>query len=69
MYEDAIRREFTHQVDSFSRSSVMTGAEALGTLLDLIPEEEGGRWLEVACGPGVISRALARASGRCTGST
>jgi SAM-dependent methyltransferase len=59
VYEDAIRREFKHQVDSFSQSGVMTGAEALGTLLELVPEDEGGRWLEVACGPGAISRALA----------
>jgi SAM-dependent methyltransferase len=37
----------------------MRSAETLQSLLDLAPAASGQRWVEVACGPGLISRALA----------
>ncbi len=58
--QDSIRDEFSRQADSFARSPAMSAAETLDTLVDLVPAgEEGARWLEVACGPGIVSRALA----------
>ena len=59
VYEESIRDEFTHQADSFARSSVMSAVETLGALIKLVPPDEDARWLEAACGPGLIARALA----------
>ena len=58
VYEESIRDEFTHQADSFARSPVMSAAETLGALVELVPPN--GRPLAGgACGPGLIARALA----------
>jgi SAM-dependent methyltransferase len=67
MYEDSIREEFTHQSSSFGRAAVMTSAETLGALVELVPEDAGARWLESACGTGLVSRALAGKVGSVTG--
>lgn len=58
-HSGAIRDEFAHQADSFARSPTMTLAETLGVLVDLVPEDPEARWLETACGPGLIARAIA----------
>jgi len=67
MYEDSIRTEFTHQSRSFGTSPAMTSAETLGALIELIPEDAGGNWIDVACGPGVVSRAAAARVGSVQG--
>jgi SAM-dependent methyltransferase len=67
MYEDSIREEFTHQSQSFGTSAAMTSAQTLGALIDLVPEDEQSSWLDVACGPGVISRAMASRVGSVSG--
>jgi SAM-dependent methyltransferase len=67
MYEESIRQEFTHQTDSFAGNAVATMPETLDALLELVPKDEGARWLEVACGPGSISRALAPRVGSILG--
>jgi len=67
MYEDSIRAEFTHQSRSFGTSAAMTSAETLGALIELVPEEAGADWIDVACGPGVVSRALAGRVGSVCG--
>jgi SAM-dependent methyltransferase len=59
VYEESIQEEFTHQADSFAGSPAMNAAEILGALVELAPEDSGARWLDVACGPGLVSRALA----------
>lgn len=59
MHRDVIVNEFSHQAEAFDRAAVMRSAETLGALVELVPADAGGRWLEVACGPGVIARALA----------
>lgn len=59
MYEESIRSEFTHQTESFARNEVAKMAETLGSLVELVPEDRDARWLEVACGPGAITRAMA----------
>ena len=59
MYEDALREEFTRQAASFGQSPAMTSAQTLGVLVELVPDESRGRWIDVACGPGVVSRAIA----------
>jgi 2-polyprenyl-3-methyl-5-hydroxy-6-metoxy-1,4-benzoquinol methylase len=67
MYEDSIRQEFTHQSRSFGNSAAMTSAQTLDALIELVPEDTGARWIDVACGPGVISRAMAGRVGSVKG--
>lgn len=45
----------------------MSAAETLGAVLELVPAEPGSRWLEVACGPGLIARALSARVGSVHG--
>lgn len=59
MHTDAILSEFTRQSASFNVAPVMRSAETLQSLVDRVPEDGTGTWIEVACGPGLISRALA----------
>jgi SAM-dependent methyltransferase len=67
MYEDSIREEFTHQSSAFGKAAVMTSAETLGALVELVPGDASARWLESACGTGLVSRALAGKVGSVTG--
>jgi SAM-dependent methyltransferase len=65
--QESIRDEFSRQADSFARSPAMSAAATLDALIDLVPAGEGGRWLEVACGPGIVARALAPRVGSVQG--
>jgi SAM-dependent methyltransferase len=67
MYEDSIREEFTHQSRSFGVSAAMTSAETLGVLIEAVPEDASADWIDLACGPGVVSRATAARVGSVTG--
>jgi SAM-dependent methyltransferase len=67
MYERSIRDEFTHQTDTFARAPALRSAAALGALVELVPADPGARWLEVACGPSAVGRALARQVGSVHG--
>lgn len=67
MYEDSIRAEFTHQSRSFGTSPAMTSAQTLGALIELVPEDSAAEWIDVACGPGVVSRATASRVGAVRG--
>lgn len=67
MYEDSIREEFTRQAAGFGRAAVMTSAETLGALVEMVPTDAGARWLEPACGTGLVSRAIAGRVGSVTG--
>ena len=51
--------EITHQAESFAASTVARSSRTLDELLRLAAPRAGQRWLEVACGPGIISRRLA----------
>jgi SAM-dependent methyltransferase len=59
MHEDAVREEFTYQATSFGQSAAMTSAQTLGALVELVPEDPQAGWIDVACGPGVVSRGIA----------
>jgi SAM-dependent methyltransferase len=67
MYEESIRDEFTHQTDAFARSPAMTAAATLGSLVELVPADPAARWLETACGPGIVSRGIAARVGSVRG--
>jgi SAM-dependent methyltransferase len=59
VHEDSIRDEFTHQTETFARAPALLSAEALGTIVELVPSDPDARWLELACGPSAIGRTLA----------
>jgi SAM-dependent methyltransferase len=62
MHDELIVSEFSRQADSFNRAPVMSSAETLGLLAELVPadgEAAHSRWLDTACGTGIVSRALA----------
>lgn len=66
-HEEAIRAEFTHQSSSFGTAAAMTSAETLGALVELVPEGDRGEWVDLACGPGLVSRAIAGRVGSVRG--
>jgi SAM-dependent methyltransferase len=67
MYEDSIRAEFTHQSRTFGTAAAMISAETLGALIELVPEDPGAEWIDLACGPGVVSRATGAKVGAVKG--
>jgi SAM-dependent methyltransferase len=67
MYEGSIRDEFTHQADSFARSPVPNMAETLGSMVEMVPADDSARWLETACGPAIVGRAIASRVGSVHG--
>jgi SAM-dependent methyltransferase len=67
MEPDQVVREFTHQSESFNVAPVMRSADTLGRLVDLIPAAPGARWLDAACGPGLVARGLAPRVGEVHG--
>jgi SAM-dependent methyltransferase len=66
-HSGAIRDEFAHQADSFARSAAMSLAETLDAVVELVPADSEARWVEVACGPGLIARAMAPRVGSVVG--
>jgi SAM-dependent methyltransferase len=64
---DTVVREFTHQSESFNAAAAMRSADTLGRLLELIPAAAGERWLDAACGPGLVARGLAARVGEVHG--
>ena len=54
-----INRAFSAQAESFSASVAANAAAPLDALLELAAPRTGERWLEAACGPGIVSRRLA----------
>jgi SAM-dependent methyltransferase len=59
MHDDTVVREFTHQAESFNRSEVARDDGVLRRLIEIAAPTRRDRWLDAACGPGVVSRALA----------
>ena len=59
MQDDTIISEFTQQAETFNASAVARDAETLDELVRLAAPRPTERWLEAACGPGIISRKLA----------
>jgi SAM-dependent methyltransferase len=66
-HSSQVRDEFAFQAEAFARSPAMSLAETLGVVVDLAPAEPDARWVEIACGPGLIARALAPRVGSVLG--
>ena len=54
-----VDRAFTEQAQTFNASAVANAAETLDAILAAAQPQPSERWLEAACGPGIISRRLA----------
>jgi ubiquinone/menaquinone biosynthesis C-methylase UbiE len=53
------RREFAHQAATFAVSAAMTDQAEVARLANAIGEAGHGRVLDVACGPGIVTSAVA----------
>ncbi|HET8952778.1 MAG TPA: class I SAM-dependent methyltransferase [Solirubrobacteraceae bacterium] len=67
MRDETLVGEFTHQAESFNRSQAANAHETLAALVDLADPRPGERWLEAACGPGIVTRTLAPRAGSVHG--
>ena len=53
------RQEFTRQAAGFAAAAATTDGAVLARLVEAIPGPARGRVLDVACGPGIVTSALA----------
>ena len=67
MHDESLVGEFSHQAESFNRSQAANAPETLAALVELADPQPGERWLEAACGPGVVARALSPRAGAVHG--
>jgi ubiquinone/menaquinone biosynthesis C-methylase UbiE len=61
-HENRIRDEFTRQAETFSSSAAITDAALTQRFIDALGEAARGSVLDVACGPGILSAAIAKAA-------
>lgn len=62
-----VERAFSRQAESFNASAVANATEILEAIIQNGRPEPDERWLDAACGPGVVSRRLARVAGSVHG--
>jgi SAM-dependent methyltransferase len=67
MHERTIVAEFTRQAESFNASAVANAPQTLRELVRFAAPGRDERWLEAACGPGLIARRLAAEAGHVVG--
>jgi ubiquinone/menaquinone biosynthesis C-methylase UbiE len=61
-HDNRVRDEFTRQAETFSASSAITDAALTQRFVTALGEAGGGSVLDVACGPGILSAAIAKAA-------
>jgi ubiquinone/menaquinone biosynthesis C-methylase UbiE len=59
-HENRVRDEFTRQAETFSASAAITDAALTQRFIDALGETARGSVLDVACGPGILSAAIAK---------
>jgi len=59
-HENRVRNEFTRQAETFSASGAITDAALTQRFIDASGEAARGSVLDVACGPGILSAAIAK---------
>jgi ubiquinone/menaquinone biosynthesis C-methylase UbiE len=57
---ERVKREFARQADSFAASVAITDEQLTSRLVDALGSAAKGTILDVACGPGIVTAALAR---------
>jgi hypothetical protein len=58
-HEQTIESAFTAQAADYNTSPTTNAASILDALVELAAPERSQRWLDAACGPGIVSRHLA----------
>jgi len=61
-HEDRVRDEFTRQAETFSASAAITDTALTQRFVTALGEAVSGSVLDVACGPGILSAAIAKAA-------
>jgi ubiquinone/menaquinone biosynthesis C-methylase UbiE len=61
-HENRVRDEFTRQAETFSASAAITDAALVQRFVTALGEAVSGSVLDVACGPGILSAAIAKAA-------
>ena len=59
-HDNRVRDEFTRQAETFSASSAITDAALSQRFVGALGEAARGSVLDVACGPGILSAAIAK---------
>jgi SAM-dependent methyltransferase len=59
LHAESVRAAFTLQAESFNVSGPATDAPLIDAIVELAAPAAHERWLEAACGPGLVSRRLA----------
>src|SRR6202051_2382068 len=59
-HENRVRNEFTRQAETFSASAAITDAALTQRFVTALGEAVPGSVLDVACGPGILSAAIAK---------
>jgi len=62
-HENRVRDEFTRQAETFSASPAITDAALTERFVVALGEAGHGSVLDVACGPGILSAAIAKSAG------
>jgi ubiquinone/menaquinone biosynthesis C-methylase UbiE len=65
--DDTIIDEFTHQAQAFNKSPAMHARRSLTGLVELVPTDPTQRWLDAACGSGIVGRELCARVGHVHG--
>jgi ubiquinone/menaquinone biosynthesis C-methylase UbiE len=66
-HDQLIAQAFTDQAESFNRSATANAAEILDAIVAASGPKRDERWLETACGPGIIARRFATQAGSVHG--
>ncbi len=62
LHENRVRDEFTRQAETFSASAAITDAALTQRFIDALGAAVEGSVLDVACGPGILSAAIAKSA-------
>jgi len=66
-HDQVVRREFTRQAADYAASRVITDADRIGRLIEVVRPSPDARVLEVATGPGYVAMGFAAVCGEVIG--
>jgi SAM-dependent methyltransferase len=58
-HQETVVGEFSRQAETFNASQVANAARPLDQLIEMADPDPSERWLDAACGPGIVTRRLA----------
>ncbi len=66
-HESVVREEFARQAEAMASAPAFSSEEVLGRFREALGAKSGGHVLDLACGPGILSAALAPQAGAMVG--